>query len=219
MGGLMALLLPEIVGLMVTPGAVIGCVLLLRSRDPVRNASMFGLGFLVVYSIVALAACIGGAPDPGATTAQTSHIAGLVVGLIFLALGVVMLVRPRRHTGEKPRVLDELATAGPRKAFAIGVVLGVLNPNLFIMMSGMSVIASSAVGLADALLATAILLVAAVVDFLIPIGIYLAMGERAERSLAVAQAWMLSHSRMLTLSVLLGFGALFTARGIVNLAG
>ncbi|MFD6400060.1 GAP family protein [Nocardia sp. NPDC060249] len=146
----MALLLPEIVGLMVTPGAVIGRVLLLRSRDPMRNASTFGLGFLVVYSVV---------------------------------------------------------------------VLGVLNPNLFIMMSGMSVIASSAVGLEAALLATVILLVAAVVDFLIPIGIYLAMGERAEHGLAVAQAWMLRHSRVLTLSVLLGFGALFTARGIVNLAG
>ncbi|MFD4461209.1 GAP family protein [Nocardia sp. NPDC058480] len=219
MGGLLVLLLPEIIGLMVTPGAVIGCVLLLRSRDPVRNASMFGLGFLVVYAIIALAACLGGAPDPAATTAHTSHAAGLVVGLIFLGLGAFMLVRPRPQTDEQPRVLAELADAGPRKAFAMGLVLGVLNPNLFIMLSGMSVIASSAVGLAAALLATVILLVAAVADFLIPIGIYLAVGERADQGLAAAQAWMLRNSRLLTLSVLLGFGALFTLRGVVSLAG
>ncbi|MFD4461977.1 GAP family protein [Nocardia sp. NPDC058480] len=219
MGGLLVMLLPEIVGLMITPGAVIGCVLLLRSRQPVRNASLFGTGFLVVYFIVALAAVLGGASDPAATSSRASAFAGLTVGVLFLAGGCWLLYRKPRPTAERPRLLAELDSAGPRKAFALGVVMGVLNPNLFIMLSGMSAISSSAVTIGAALIATFVLLVAAVADFIIPIAIFVAAGERAERGLAVLETWMLAHSRTLTLAVLLGFGALFTVRGIVNLVG
>ncbi|WP_278263028.1 GAP family protein [Nocardia sp. AG03] len=219
MGGLLLLLVPEIVGLMITPGAVIGCVLLLRSCFPVRNAAAFGAGFLVVYLLVALSAVLGGASDPAATPARVSHGAGLAVGLLFLACGCWMWLRKPRTAAERPRLLTELETAGPRKSFAIGLVLGVLNPNLFIMMSGMSVISSSAVAIGAALVATAALLLAASADFLIPIGAYLIAGDRADRGLAVVEAWMLRNSRTLTLSVLFGFGALFTVRGVVDLWG
>ncbi|MEV0332222.1 GAP family protein [Nocardia sp. NPDC050717] len=217
MGGLLVLLLPEILGLMITPGAVIGCVLLLRSREPVRNASMFGAGFLVVYFLVAVAAVLGGASDPAATSARSSAYAGLVVGVLFLAGGCWLLLRKPRKAAERPRLLAELDAAGPRKAFALGLVLGMVNPNLFIMLSGMSVISSSAVSVGAALLATLILLLAAVADFLVPIGVYLAVGPRADQGLATLEKWMLAHSRTLTLSVLFGFGALFTVRGIVDL--
>ncbi|MEV0431659.1 GAP family protein [Nocardia sp. NPDC050413] len=219
MGGLLVMLLPEIIGLMITPGAVIGCVLLLRSREPVRNAAMFGGGFLTVYGLVALAAILGGASDPAATSARTSSAAGLVVGLLFLAAGGWLLVRNPRTTAERPRLLAELDSAGPRKAYVLGLVLGVLNPNVFIMLAGLSTISSSAVGVGAALTATLVLLVAAIADFLIPVGIFLAAGARAESALATAESWMLAHSRTLTLAVLLGFGALFTVRGIVSLAG
>ncbi|MEV0077943.1 GAP family protein [Nocardia neocaledoniensis] len=219
MGGLLIMLLPEIVGLMITPGAVIGCVLLLRSREPVRNASMLGTGFLVVYFLVALAAVLGGASDPAATSARSSAVAGLVVGLLFLAGGCWLLYRKPRKTAERPRLLAELESAGPRKAFALGVVLGVLNPNLFIMLAGMSAISSSAVSVGAALVATVVLLIAAVADFIIPIGVFVVLGERAERGLAALETWMLAHSRALTLAVLFGFGALFAVRGVLDLAG
>ncbi|MFE3542920.1 GAP family protein [Nocardia sp. NPDC059177] len=219
MGGLLVMLIPEILGLMITPGAVIGTVLLLRSREPVRNAAMFGAGFLVVYFLVALAAVLGGASDPAATSARSSAWAGLSVGLLFLAGGGWLLYRKPRPTAERPKLLAELDSAGPRKAFALGVVLGVLNPNLFIMLAGMSAISSAAVGIGAALLATLVLLVAAVADFLIPIAAFVLAGDRAERGLAVLEKWMLAHSRTLTLSVLFGFGTLFALRGILDLAG
>lgn len=220
MGGLLLLLVPEIVGLMITPGAVVGCVLLLRSKFPVRNASAFGGGFLVVYLLVALSAVLGGASDPGSTPAEVSHSAGLVVGLLFLAGGCWVLLRKpvARRTG-RPRLLTELETAGPRKAFAIGLVLGILNPNVFIMLSGMSIVSSASVSIGASLVATLVLLIAAAADFLIPIGAYLIGGERTERGLVAVETWMLRHSRELTLGVLFGFGALFTIRGAVALLG
>ncbi|MGW4635953.1 GAP family protein [Nocardia sp. NPDC004415] len=218
MGELFLELLPVVIGLMITPGAVIGAVLLLHSARPVPNAAAFGGGFLVVYGLIAISAVLVGASEPGATSEQTSHRTGLAVGLGFLAAGVWLLIRKPRTAGQRPRLLSALETASPRRAFAIGVLLGVLNPNLFLMIAGMTTIASSTVGATAALVAVLLLLVAAAADFAVPIALYLALGERAERALDVADAWMLRYSRTLTLAVLFGFGALFTVRGVVALS-
>ncbi|MFI6866159.1 GAP family protein [Nocardia sp. NPDC050406] len=218
MGELLVRLLPELVGLLITPGAVIGCVLLLHSRRPIPNAAALGGGFLAVYAMVAISALLGGASEPESTPSEVTHGTGLVVGLLFLAIGCWMAVRRPGPVAERPRLLRELETAGPRKAFVIGIALGVINPNLFIMMAGMSAISSSDVGVAAALFATLLLLIAASLDFLIPMGIYAALGERARTGLDTAQDWMLRHSRALSLGVLFGFGALFTVRGLVDLS-
>ncbi|AHH17081.1 hypothetical protein DUF2910 [Nocardia nova SH22a] len=218
MGGLLVALIPEIIGLIITPGAIVGCVLLLQSGRPMPNASAFGLAFLLVYTQIGLAALLGGAGDPGATSKQTSHWAGLAVGLLFLVCGLWVAVRRPRARDGSPRWVSELENVGPRGAFLMGLGLAVINPNLFIMMSGMSLISSSGVSAAMAILATVVLLIAAILDFVIPIGIYMLLGDRARGGLDAAKTWMVGHTRMLSLAVLFGFGALFTLRGIVNLA-
>ncbi|WP_370185371.1 GAP family protein [Rhodococcus wratislaviensis] len=217
MGELFAELLPEMIGLILTPGAVLGCILLLRTPRPVPSAAAFGAGFLLVYLFIAISALLGGASDPDATAPEVSHGAGLVVGVLFLIAGTWLSTRPRRPLQERPKLLRELDIAGPRRAFVIGIALGVLNPNLFIMMSGMSIIASSPVGTAGALLAALLLLLSASLDFAIPIGSFLVLGNRARTALATAENWMLRHSRTLTLAMFYVFGALFTIRGITNL--
>ncbi|MGW0180998.1 GAP family protein, partial [Nocardia sp. NPDC003345] len=173
MSDLAVQLLPEILGLLVTPGAIAGCILLLRSGRPVRNPLVFGSAFVFVYFLIALSALLGGATGEGSTSHRASSVAGLLIGLLFLAGGAVLALRPRRAGNGRPRLLDELRDAGPRRVLVAGLGLAVINPNLFIMMSGMSVIASSHVGPGRALLATCALLVAAALDFLIPIGVYL----------------------------------------------
>ncbi|GEM32590.1 hypothetical protein NN3_35970 [Nocardia neocaledoniensis NBRC 108232] len=217
MSELILALLPEMLGLLITPAAIAGCVLLLQSQRPLANAASFGSAFVLVYSQVGVAALLGGASDPGATSATVSHWAGLIVGLVFLACGAGIAMRRPGPGASPPRFLTELENAGPRQAFAAGLVLAIVNPNLVIMMSGMSLIASSDTTTSQAVLATVALLAAAALDFLIPIGIYLALGERARNALDAAKQWMLAHNHTLTVAVLFGFGILFTARGITNL--
>lgn len=219
MGDLLVLLLPEVIGLIVTPGAVAGCVLLLQSHRPVADASAFGAAFLLVYAQIAVAALLGGAGDPQSTSKQTSHWAGLVVGVLFLLAGAVIAARkPTTAPSGGPRWMTQLENTGPRGAFIAGLALAVINPNLFIMLSGMSLIASSGTSVAASAVGTIVLLVAAVLDFLVPIGIYLLLGQRARTGLDAAKVWMIRHTRVLSIGVRLVFGALFTIRGIVNLA-
>ncbi|MEV5650167.1 GAP family protein [Nocardia sp. NPDC052254] len=218
MGDLVVALIPEIIGLIITPGAIVGCVLLLQSGRPIPNAAAFGAAFLLVYTQIGIAALLSGAGDPGATSKQTSHWAGLAVGLLFLICGGWIAIRKPGTRAGSPRWVTELENVGPRGAFIMGLGLAVINPNVFIMISGMSLISSSGVSTAMAVLATIMLLIAAVVDFVVPIGIYMLLGERARTGLDTTKRWMIGHTRALSLGVMFGFGALFTIRGIVNLA-
>ncbi|MGN2639542.1 GAP family protein [Nocardia takedensis] len=218
MNGLFGRLLPELLGLLITPAAVVGCVLLLRSGNAVRNAFSFGGAFLLVYTQIALAGLLGGATDAHAGSQRAAHWVGLLVGLLFLVLAFRLASRPPAHEpGQPPRWVSELESAGPRRAFAAGLVLAVLNPNLFIMLSGISVIASAGAGPAASIAAILLLLLAAALDFLVPIGMYVLLGVRARTVLDDAKRWMIAHDRAVTIGVLLAFGALFTVRGLLAL--
>ncbi|MEU1980679.1 GAP family protein [Nocardia sp. NPDC019395] len=219
MGDLLVVLVPEMVGLIITPGAIAGCVLLLlRSRTPVPSALAFGGAFVLVYTLIALSALLGGASDPEAVSPDTSGGAGLFVGLLFLLGGLwILFRRPAGRRQGPPKLLQELEDSGPRRAFFVGIALAVINPNLFLMISGMSYIASSPVGPVWALLATVLLLGSASLDFLVPVGVYTALGSRARTRLGVLEGWVMRHTRGLSLAVLFGFGALFTVRGLGDL--
>ncbi len=95
-----------------------GCVLLLQSHRPIANPSAFGAAFLLVYTQIALAALLGGAGDPGSTSKQASHWVGLVIGVLFLAAGIGLVVRRPKAVVDKPRWVAQLENASPRRAFS-----------------------------------------------------------------------------------------------------
>jgi hypothetical protein len=61
------------------------------------------------------------------------------------------------------------------------------------------------------------LVFASLLDVLIPIGLYLASGERAERILDRIKGWTLAHTRVISIAMLLILGLVFTVRGIDKL--
>ena len=217
MGDLIVVLLPEILGLIVTPAAIAGCVLLLQSRSPLRNAFSFGGAFLLVYAQLAVAALLGGATEPTATSQTVSHWVGLVIGFAFLAIGATIWIRHGAVASGAPKWMQQLEAATPRTAFVAGLALAIVDPNLVIMMAGMSAIASAQTSVAVALAGTVVLLVAAALDFIVPIGAYRLLGERVRSGLDTAKRWMIEHDRALSIGVFLGFGALFTVRGLTAL--
>ncbi|GAA4481514.1 hypothetical protein GCM10023094_29810 [Rhodococcus olei] len=217
MGELIGLLVPEMIGLIVTPAAVAGCILLLQSGNPIRNALSFAGAFLFVYTAIGTAALLGGAGDPSATSQAVSHWIGLIVGVLFLLVGAAQLLQRKKLSAAKPKWMVELEEATPRTAFVLGLLLANVNPNLFIMLSGMSIIAGYGSTWPQALAGTALLLLSAMVDFLVPTGAYLLLGVRAKRGLDAAKEWMVHRNKELGVGVFLGFGLLFTVRGLTAL--
>ena len=60
-------------------------------------------------------------------------------------------------------------------------------------------------------------LVAAMLDSLVPIGIYTVLGDRAQRGLTAAKTWMVRRNRALGVAVFFGFSTLFAFRGLLAL--
>ncbi|MCL2535271.1 MAG: GAP family protein [Nocardiaceae bacterium] len=213
MGELILQLLPELAGMAVTPAAIAGCVLLLQTKRALANAFAFFAAFMIAYTAIGAAALLGGATHDTRSGAA-SHWAGLAVGLIFVAFGVAQLVRKRVPSDTGPEWMQQLTNAKPRGAFIMGAALSIVNPNLAIMLSGMTIIAAADTTPASAVTGTVLLLFAAALDFLVPIGIYMAFGKRAKDGLASAKKWMIEHDRPISLCVFFGFGALFVIRSL-----
>ncbi|NKR58764.1 hypothetical protein GS966_00260 [Rhodococcus hoagii] len=217
MGELILQLLPELAGMAVTPAAIAGCVLLLQTKRPLANAVAFATAFMIAYTAIGVAALLGGATHDTSRSGNVSHWAGLAVGLIFVAFGVGQLVRRRSPSDTGPEWMQQLSNAKPRGAFIMGAALSIVNPNLAIMISGTTVIAAADTTPGTAVFGTVLLLLAAALDFLVPIGVYLAFGDRAKSALSAVKEWMITHERPLTLTVFFGFGALFVVRNVVAL--
>ncbi|MDG3009476.1 hypothetical protein G4X40_04875 [Rhodococcus sp. D2-41] len=217
MGSLLLDLIPELLGMAITPAAIAGCILLLQTKQALKNALAFASAFMLAYIAIGVAALLGGATHQTQQSGTIAHWAGLVVGLIFVGCGVGTLVRHRSAAQRDPKWMDLLEKATPRVAFLLGAALSVLNPNLAIMVSGMSVIAAADTTVATSIGATVLLLVAAALDFLVPIGAYVAFGDRAKAALESSKRWMLTHNGGLSMAVFFGFGALFVIRGVVAL--
>lgn len=136
---LLVQLAPEMLGLMATPAAVIGCLLLLGSSHPVRNVLLLAGIFLAVYAllsaVIILAVGMTPAPPSGSSSSSLRAWISLVVGLLFLFGGILSAVRGRhtdRNAGvsTEPRITDQpptgepdgtaVGTAPPLRAGAVG---------------------------------------------------------------------------------------------------
>ena len=111
---LVGLLAPEMLGLAVTPAAIIGCLLLLGSSHPIRNVLLFAGTFLGVYSLLALVVIAIG------HGAQASSDEPVARGWISFALGVLFLLGGSYSWVRGHRLRRDLTP--PRVRSAIGAV-------------------------------------------------------------------------------------------------
>jgi hypothetical protein len=86
-----------------------------------------------------------------------------------------------------------------------------------ILLSGLTLIITSGETIGTQVVGALTLVLASMVPFAIPIGIYLIMGERGKELLKGVFTWMIEHDKALTAGTLLLFGALFFGRSLGGL--
>jgi len=225
-------LLPEMVGLAVTPAAVVACLLLLGSSHPFRNVVALALPFLAVYGVLSVAALAAGraadaADDDPATTRGWMSI---VVGVIFLAVAVMSWLRPRlqstagapsarathRAAMEEPGWVSALRDPSVGLVLVAGLLLAVVNPNVAILVSGLGIVVTADVRLSAQISGIVLLLAASMIDFVVPLLVFVLAGERGRGWLRSATGWLLAHNHVISIVVLLAFGVLFVGRGLAQ---
>ena len=227
-------LVPEMVGLSVTPAAIVACLLLLGSSRPFRNVAMLAAPFLVIYGAISVAAfAVGQSADLGGDDPTTRRgWLSLVVGFVFLAVGLWSWLRPPRPHGAhssaagatpdavaEPGWVPRLRDPSLRLVLAAGAVLAVVNPNVAILASGLGIVITADATLGVQAGGVALLLAASLVDFVVPTLVFVLAGEPGRRWLRSATRWLLGHNHAIGIGVLLVFGLLFVGRGLAQIVG
>lgn len=217
--------LPFAVGLILSPFPPVAMVMILSSPRRTANAPAFAaasvLGLLALGAVVLLVSSGYPATEAGDSAAWLDW-SRLILGAVLLVLGVRKLVaRPWRGAPkESPRWMRAIDTLTWVRAAGLGVVVSVLNPkNLVLALAGAGAIAQA--GLAPGPEAVALIAFVAIgtLGITVPLGLSVALGERAVTLLTGPKEWMERNNPVIVAGLLLIFGAVLIVNGAGGLRG
>lgn len=187
--------LPLAITMMVGP-QILSAIVLITTPNAVRVSLGF-LGGVTVATVTGVAvfrgltALLGGAVDLGSGSDHGS--AGRIVQYVLVGLLAAAMVKAwlGRETAEPPKWLGSLMTAGPLKAFRIGLLVILLMPSDIVIMLTVAVnLEQNDAGVADALPFIALTVLVAA----LPLLARLVFHRRAETAAPGVRDWMNTHS-------------------------
>jgi threonine/homoserine/homoserine lactone efflux protein len=188
------------VGVALSPVPIIAVVLMLGTPRARTNGPAFVLGWVVG---LALAGTVILLVSSGADASEDGDPADWV-SVLKLALGVLLLlvaartwqVRPRGdREDELPKWMQTIDRFTASRSVGFGALLSGVNPkNLLLTVGAAAAIAQTGIPAGQQAGALAVFIVVATLGPGIPVAIYFAMGERAQRLLGGLKRWMAAHN-------------------------
>ncbi|MFE2155388.1 GAP family protein [Streptomyces lavendulae] len=221
-GPALGAMLPAALAVALSPFPLIAIVLILSGAHGRRNGPLFAAGWITGLAIAAtlVAVLFGAADDPGSTSSAIADWGRVLAGAAFIVLGArKWWKRPRAgEQAEPPRWMASLDDATAGRALLLGALLSGANPkNLVLTASATaSVVEAGAhdVGLAAAV---AVYVLLASCTVLGAVGLHLVGGARAASFLEAVRRFMVAHSTVITVIVLLLLGAGVLGDGLSGL--
>jgi threonine/homoserine/homoserine lactone efflux protein len=213
----MSNLLPKLViaglGASVSPVAIILLITVMFRDHARRNSLLYLLGFaLTLVAIGVVGVTLFNKAGSGGTSKLDAYI-DIILGFVCLALIPLAIKR-------KPKPPEEAAGGDLKasRAFYRGVVAMLINSStIVIYVAGVHEISKAELGIADAVLALVILTAITLVTLIIPIAIYFISPRRAQKVLNSMRTWLLGHSKVIGIGILIIFGVYLLTKGIINL--
>jgi threonine/homoserine/homoserine lactone efflux protein len=212
------------VGVAISPVPIIAVVLMLATpRGRVNGPSFLGgwlIGLAVVGTIVLLVS--GGADASAGDGAPATWVSWLKIALGLLLLGVaVRQWRGRPRAGEEAELPSWMRTIDrftPARSLAMGVALSAINPkNLLLTVGAAAAIAQTSASTGGQAAALAVFVVVGALGPGIPVGISIAMGDRARSLLGDLKTWMGVHNAAIMSVLCLVIAAKLAGDGISGL--
>lgn len=212
--------LPFALVVALSPIPIVAIVLVLGTDRARVNGTAFSVGWVVglAVAMALFLLVLSGVDHPGE---------GPGAAKLRLALGVVCLVaavrrwRGRPRPGDEPKVapwmrhLDELHA---RRAVALGLLLGAVNPkNLGMVAAASSVISSAGLGAAEMALEAAAFVAVGSVTVVGAVVAHAAFEGPADRALGKLKAFMLANNSLIMAALFLVFAVVLLAEGASGL--
>jgi threonine/homoserine/homoserine lactone efflux protein len=213
-------LLPFAVGTALSPFPIIAIVLILATPRATVNGLAFLLGWIVGLTLVGgLILLVAGGAD-----ASEAGEPAMWVSLVKLALGALLLWfavgqwRGRNVEKPAPKWMQAMDALKPGKALGLGVLLAAVNPkNLVLTAGAAAAIAGTGIPAGDQAVAFAVFVVVGSLGTGVPVGIYLALGERSKPLLDRVRSWMSANNTVIMAVLFLVIGAKLLGDGISGL--
>jgi len=225
LAGVIGDILPQAVGVAISPVPIIAVILVLFSARARSNGVAFGAGWVgaltLVGSLVLLAAQAGRVAA-GGTPTEASYAAKAVFGLLFLALAVKQW-RSRPAEGEEPAMpkwMSAIDSFGAGKAFGISALLAGVNPkNLGLTLAAAVTIAQAGLPASQSWVALGVFVFIGSITVLVPVVYYIAAGDSATKLLTTWKVWLAQNNATVMTVLFLVFGAKLLGDGIGGLLG
>lgn len=205
MGPVILKMLPFALG-SIAPTMIGLVVIFLTGTKGVVQSFSFILGkyvFYVFWGLIALG-LLDQFVSPGLKVSRSvSEGFFLLAGLLLLVLAVRNYFVEDDPDAPPPKFMTVLAKLGPVKLFGLGIGISVIQPRFIIfVLLGASMIAEARLSTTENFISLLILALFMVWPMLIPLVVFLVMGERGDDAMKAMRSWLLHNQRMINVVVM-----------------
>jgi threonine/homoserine/homoserine lactone efflux protein len=223
-GGVIGDILPQAVGVAISPLPIIAVILLLLAPRGGIASAAFALTWVVTMVVVTLivsaVASTAGLGDSGESSSTTTSWINVAFGALLLLIGVRQWrARPKSDDEVRlPKWMAAMDKVTPRKALSLGFLLSAVNPKNLILMAGAGVsIGAGELSAAQTSLAIAVFVVVGASSIYGPVLAYAVAHERLQHSLNELRRWLVGNNAVIMAVLLLFVGVSRIGKGIGGL--
>jgi threonine/homoserine/homoserine lactone efflux protein len=220
MGPVLLKMLPFALGT-IAPTMIGLVVLFLTGTQGLLKSFSFILGKYIVYVFWGLL-CINLADfissSSSAGSSAIAEIFFLIFGLLLLILAVRNFFGEDDPDTPPPKFMTILDELGPVKLFGLGIAISIMQPRFIIfVLAGASIIADANLPASGNFISILVLALLMVWAMLIPIIVFLVMGEHRNTAMKSMRTWLVSNQRMINVVVMGFFGILMIILGLSHI--
>jgi len=220
MGPVLLKMLPFALGA-IAPTMIGLVVIFLTGTRGVVQSCAFILGkyvFYVFWGLVSLY-LVDQISAPGLKVSRSvSEGFFLIAGLLLLILAVRNFFVEDDPDSPPPKFMTILAKLGPFKLFGLGIGISVIQPRFIIfVLLGASIIAEARLSTTENFISLLSLALLMVWPMLIPLIVFLIMGEHRVDAMKSMRTWLIHNQRMINVVVMGVFGILLLFLGLMGI--
>jgi hypothetical protein len=141
----------------------------------------------------------------------------LIAGLLFIILAVRTFFVEDDPDAPPPKFMTILAKLGPFKLFGLGIGISIIQPRFMIfVLLGASMIAEARLSTTENFISLFVLALLMVWPMLIPLVVFLVMGEHGVDAMKAMRAWLVHNQRMINVVVMGVFGVILLFLGLTG---
>ena len=194
----------------ITPTMIALIVLFLSSTQGMAKSISFILGKYTVYVLFGIL-CLNLAEYISSINAlqsdTLSFIFFLIFGLLLIALAIRTYFGEDDPDAPPPKFMTILDQLGPLKLFGLGIAVCFVQPRfLLLILAGASIIADATLPISESFISILVLALLMVWVMIIPVVVFLVMGNRRNDAMKFMRDWLILHQRIINVVVMAFFG-------------